>query len=175
MERGKRGGACIRYSSPVIRHPFRRRAFDPVHRPIGCVFENYIPLFEILADAVCCVVILAFARFFAPVYQRLDFRILDLGPRYAVIKKGEHGAALFGSGVAFSCPAYPVSEVVDPTGAGDSATAGAVLALSSRATPAEAALVANLVASITVQQLATTGTASPAELMPRLEMWLSQG
>ena len=41
--------------------------------------------------------------------------------------------------------------------------------------PPEAALVANLVASITVQQLAVTGTASPAELGPRLEMWLAQG
>jgi rfaE bifunctional protein kinase chain/domain len=68
-----------------------------------------------------------------------------------------------------------VPEPTDPTGAGDSATAGAVLALSSGASPAEAALVANLVASITVQQLATTGTASPAELGSRLEMWLSQG
>jgi bifunctional ADP-heptose synthase (sugar kinase/adenylyltransferase) len=71
--------------------------------------------------------------------------------------------------------AVRVPEPTDPTGAGDSATAGAVLALCAGATPPEAALVANLVASITVQQLATTGTASPAELLPRLEMWLSQG
>lgn len=71
--------------------------------------------------------------------------------------------------------AVRVPEPTDPTGAGDSATAGAVLALCAGATPAEAALVANLVASITVQQLATTGTASPAELGPRLEMWRSQG
>ncbi len=68
-----------------------------------------------------------------------------------------------------------VPEPTDPTGAGDSATAGAVLALCARATPVEAALVANLVASITVQQLATTGTAGPGELAPRLEMWLAQG
>jgi bifunctional ADP-heptose synthase (sugar kinase/adenylyltransferase) len=71
--------------------------------------------------------------------------------------------------------AVRVPEPTDPTGAGDSATAGAVLALASGATPSEAALVANLVASITVQQLATTGAASPAALVPRLEMWLSQG
>jgi bifunctional ADP-heptose synthase (sugar kinase/adenylyltransferase) len=63
----------------------------------------------------------------------------------------------------------------DPTGAGDSATAGAVLALCAGASPPEAALVANLVASITVQQLAVTGTANPDELVPRLEMWLAQG
>lgn len=71
--------------------------------------------------------------------------------------------------------AVRVAEPTDPTGAGDSATAGAVLALCAGATPPEAALVGNLVASITVQQLATTGAASPAELGPRLEMWLSQG
>jgi bifunctional ADP-heptose synthase (sugar kinase/adenylyltransferase) len=71
--------------------------------------------------------------------------------------------------------AVRVPEPTDSTGAGDSATAGAVLALCAGATPPDAALVANLVASITVQQLATTGTASPAELVPRLEMWLQQG
>ncbi len=68
-----------------------------------------------------------------------------------------------------------VPEPTDPTGAGDGATAGAVLALCAGASPAEAALVANLVASITVQQLGTTGTARPEELAPRLEMWLAQG
>lgn len=71
--------------------------------------------------------------------------------------------------------AVRVPEPTDPTGAGDSATAGAVLALCSGATPAEAALLGNLVASLTVQQLATTGTARPEELVPRLELWLSQG
>jgi bifunctional ADP-heptose synthase (sugar kinase/adenylyltransferase) len=68
-----------------------------------------------------------------------------------------------------------VSEPTDPTGAGDSATAGAVLALCAGANLEEAALLANLAASITVQQLATTGTASPNQLVPRLEMWRSQG
>jgi sugar/nucleoside kinase (ribokinase family) len=63
---------------------------------------------------------------------------------------------------------------IDPTGAGDSATAGAVLALASGATLPEAALVGCLVASITVQQLATTGTATPAQVLERLEMWRSQ-
>jgi sugar/nucleoside kinase (ribokinase family) len=67
-----------------------------------------------------------------------------------------------------------VDEPIDPTGAGDSATAGAVLALCAGASLREAALVANLVASITVQQLATTGTARLDQLGPRLEMWRSQ-
>jgi len=63
---------------------------------------------------------------------------------------------------------------LDPTGAGDSATAGAVLALASGASLPEAALVGILASSITVQQLATTGTASPAELLKRLKLWREQ-
>jgi bifunctional ADP-heptose synthase (sugar kinase/adenylyltransferase) len=62
----------------------------------------------------------------------------------------------------------------DPTGAGESVTAAAVLALSAGASLAEAALMGNLVASITVQQLATTGVARPEQLGPRLQMWLAQ-
>lgn len=71
-------------------------------------------------------------------------------------------------------PAVKVAGPIDPTGAGDSATAGAVLSLSSGATPAEAALVANLVASITVRQLGTTGTASPAQVCEALGVWTRQ-
>ena len=68
-------------------------------------------------------------------------------------------------------PAVRVEGPIDPTGAGDSATAAAVLALCAGATLQEAALVANLAASITIQQLATTGTATAGQLGPRLEMW----
>lgn len=45
--------------------------------------------------------------------------VLGMGPRYVVLKKGEHGAFLLGADVHFSIPAYPVDEVLDPTGAGD--------------------------------------------------------
>lgn len=71
--------------------------------------------------------------------------------------------------------AVGVGVEIDTTGAGDSATAGAVLALAAGASLPEAALVGNLVASITIQQLATTGTARPEELLPRLDVWLQQG
>ncbi len=71
-------------------------------------------------------------------------------------------------------PGVRVEGPTDPTGAGDSATAGTVLALCAGATLPEAALVGNLVASITVQQLATTGTARPDELPPRLALWRQQ-
>ncbi|MDG1052830.1 MAG: PfkB family carbohydrate kinase, partial [Flavobacteriaceae bacterium] len=50
--------------------------------------------------------------------------ILKLGPKYVVIKKGEHGAMLFGEDHFFISPAYPVKNVVDPTGAGDSFAGG---------------------------------------------------
>ena len=51
---------------------------------------------------------------------------------------------------------------------------GAVLALASGATRPEAALIGNLVASVTVRQLGTTGTASPADLFPALTLWKEQ-
>jgi bifunctional ADP-heptose synthase (sugar kinase/adenylyltransferase) len=71
-------------------------------------------------------------------------------------------------------PGVKLTGPIDPTGAGDSVTAGAVLALCSGATLPEAALVGCLVASITVQQLATTGTAAPAQVLERLDLWKSQ-
>jgi rfaE bifunctional protein kinase chain/domain len=71
-------------------------------------------------------------------------------------------------------PGVRVQGPIDPTGAGDSATAGAVLALAAGATLPEAALLGNLVASITIQQLATTGTAHSDELPERLQIWRSQ-
>jgi rfaE bifunctional protein kinase chain/domain len=71
-------------------------------------------------------------------------------------------------------PGVVVEGEIDPTGAGDSATAGAVLALCAGAELPEAALVGNLVASITIQQINTTGVARPDQLLPRLEMWQRQ-
>ena len=50
--------------------------------------------------------------------------ILNLGPTFLVIKKGEHGALLFGDNQFFAIPAFPVNVVVDPTGAGDTFAGG---------------------------------------------------
>jgi sugar/nucleoside kinase (ribokinase family) len=47
-----------------------------------------------------------------------------MGPRIVVIKRGEYGALLFENGTVFSAPAYPVEDVVDPTGAGDTFAGG---------------------------------------------------
>jgi sugar/nucleoside kinase (ribokinase family) len=51
-------------------------------------------------------------------------KIMSFGPRYLVIKKGEHGALLFGEGEVFSAPGLPLEEVFDPTGAGDTFAGG---------------------------------------------------
>ncbi|MEN8192260.1 MAG: PfkB family carbohydrate kinase [Bacteroidota bacterium] len=45
--------------------------------------------------------------------------IKEMGPNYLIIKKGEHGALLFGEEKIFSAPAYPLENIFDPTGAGD--------------------------------------------------------
>ena len=50
--------------------------------------------------------------------------IRKLGPRYVAIKKGEHGALLFGEKEFFSCGAYPLEDIHDPTGAGDTFAGG---------------------------------------------------
>ena len=52
--------------------------------------------------------------------------ILEMGPTAVVIKKGEHGAFLFTENFRVFTPAYPLEEVVDPTGAGDSFAGGFV-------------------------------------------------
>lgn len=46
-------------------------------------------------------------------------KIQQMGPKYLIIKKGEHGALLFGEDQIFSAPALPLADVFDPTGAGD--------------------------------------------------------
>lgn len=86
---------------------------------------------------------------------------------------GERGVRVSGP-EPVTVPSVRVSGPVDPTGAGDSFTSGAVLALAAGATRPEAALVGNLVASVTVRQLATTGTAAPRDLFPALALWKEQ-
>lgn len=51
-------------------------------------------------------------------------RILEMGPKYLIIKKGEHGALLFHDHHVFFAPALPLEEVFDPTGAGDTFAGG---------------------------------------------------
>ena len=80
---------------------------------------------------------------------------------------GAQGILLFTGAGCEHIPTMPVSGEIDIVGAGDSVMAGIVSALCSGAEPGEAALLGNLVASITVQQIGTTGTATPAQVRER--------
>ncbi|MCI0640677.1 MAG: PfkB family carbohydrate kinase [Gemmataceae bacterium] len=64
-------------------------------------------------------------------------------------------------------PAYPVTGPIDPVGAGDSVSAGIACALAAGASLSEAAAFGNLVASITIQQIGVTGSATPQEVRQR--------
>ena len=55
---------------------------------------------------------------------RAGYKVLELGPKFVIIKKGEHGAMFLSATETFVMPAFPVADVVDPTGAGDSFAGG---------------------------------------------------
>ncbi len=59
-----------------------------------------------------------------PSIKKAAAAILKLGPRMLVVKRGEYGAIFFAENSIFSVPAYPLEEVTDPTGAGDSFAGG---------------------------------------------------
>ncbi|MCX6339985.1 MAG: PfkB family carbohydrate kinase [Candidatus Aureabacteria bacterium] len=59
-----------------------------------------------------------------PNLVRAGRMIREWGPEWVVIKKGEHGALLFGDGHIFAAPAYPMENIIDPTGAGDTFAGG---------------------------------------------------
>jgi bifunctional ADP-heptose synthase (sugar kinase/adenylyltransferase) len=101
-----------------------------------------------------------------PAAAARDFARLTGCPLYCTV--GERGILVTDSaGATALAPGYPASGPVDIVGAGDSATAGIVSALLAGANRLEAAVVGNLVASITVQQLGTTGTATPTQVLER--------
>ena len=83
--------------------------------------------------------------------------ILEMGPKYLIIKKGEHGALLFGDNNIFYAPALPLEEVFDHTGAGDTFAGGFVGHLSSCDTidweaMKKAIIVGSAMASFTVEK-----------------------
>ncbi len=84
---------------------------------------------------------------------------------------GDQGVLLCAQGTCQRIPAVPVTGEIDIVGAGDSTMSGIVASLCSGATPAEAALVGNLVASVTIRCLGTTGTASQDQVRQALGQW----
>jgi sugar/nucleoside kinase (ribokinase family) len=86
--------------------------------------------------------------------------ILSRGPRRLIIKRGEHGALLFDEDGVFAAPGFPLEEVIDPTGAGDSFAGGLIgyLACQSEVTPLalrRAMLHATATASFCVEAVGT--------------------
>jgi len=55
---------------------------------------------------------------------RAGKKVIGMGPKIIIIKKGEHGALLITEGTIFSAPAYPMEDIYDPTGAGDTFAGG---------------------------------------------------
>jgi rfaE bifunctional protein kinase chain/domain len=99
-------------------------------------------------------------------------RLAERCGRAVLCTVGEHGILLADArspGEPVLVPAYPVTGPIDVVGAGDSTSAGIVCAVAAGASLAEAAAFGNLVASITIQQLGTTGTATPEQVRQRLQ------
>lgn len=94
--------------------------------------------------------------------------LFEKNHRPVFITLGANGIMAVSEAGVVHVPGIPVSGPIDVVGAGDSVMAGLAAALSAGARPAEAAVVGNLAASVTIQQLGTTGTASRAQLQERL-------
>jgi sugar/nucleoside kinase (ribokinase family) len=121
---------CLGNIDPVL----QRRVLEQVEKPklvVGDTMNFWIeskrdellktiPLFDafILNDSE--------ARLLAhePNLLRAARKIRDMGAKSLIIKKGEHGALLFHEDQIFSAPAYPLENIYDPTGAGDTFAAG---------------------------------------------------
>ena len=87
-------------------------------------------------------------------------KIHKMGPKYVIIKKGEHGALLFSDGKVFAIPALPLEEVFDPTGAGDTFAGGFAAHLAATKSISfenmkTAVIVGSAMASFTVEKFGT--------------------
>jgi len=88
--------------------------------------------------------------------------------RPVVVTHSDQGVFVFDQAGEQHVPAVPVTGPIDVCGAGDSTMSGIIATLCAGGTLAEAALVGNLTASITIQQLGVTGTASRPQVLARL-------
>jgi sugar/nucleoside kinase (ribokinase family) len=106
-------------------------------------------------------------------------RLLGKGPRFVIVKRGEHGSYLFGESREhfFSCSAYPLQSVFDPTGAGDSFLGGLVgwLAANGKTKPTfdelkSAVVHGSVVASFTCEAFSThkLQTVTPLDVAQRI-------
>lgn len=119
-------------------------------------------LAAVLADVDILLVNEAEARALTQEHNLLKVyrRIQAMGPRILVVKRGEYGAALFTPEGAFIAPAFPLEDVFDPTGAGDTFAGGFLGYLASRGrmdvdTLKTAVLTGAVMASFTVERFGT--------------------
>ena len=101
-------------------------------------------------------------------------RLLELGPQMVVIKKGEHGAIMFTKDDYFTAPSFPLEEVRDPTGAGDTFAGGLLGCLAffddiSEETIRKAVVYGSVLASYSVEDFSLNRLArlEPGEVMVR--------
>lgn len=121
---------CLGNLDPAL----QRAVLEQVDAPafVICDTMNYWiehtpdSLRETLRLVDCLVINDAEARELAdePNLVKASTLIREMGPDILVVKKGEHGALLFSDGVVFSAPAYPLEDIQDPTGAGDTFAGG---------------------------------------------------
>jgi sugar/nucleoside kinase (ribokinase family) len=109
---------------------------------------------------------------------RAGHAVRALGPKFVILKKGEHGAMLFSGDGIFVVPAYPTGEVVDPTGAGDSFAGGVMGSLFTDPRPhpgrlRQAMAYGTVIASLTVEDfgLERLKRTSREEIDGRLETY----
>lgn len=138
------------------------------------------PLVELIKKIDCLVLNESEAREFTKETSLIKAgrKILKWGPKYVVVKKGEHGCLLFANDMFFSAPAYPLEDIHDPTGAGDCfagaftgylAKAGEV----SHATLRKAVIYGSVLASFNVEafSLGRLQTLTPEDVEQRYQLF----
>jgi sugar/nucleoside kinase (ribokinase family) len=105
-------------------------------------------------------------------------KIMAMGPKYVIIKKGEHGALLFGENKMFYAPGLPLELVIDPTGAGDTFAGGFIGYIAQQdkidfETMKSALIVGSAMASFTVEKMGTEQieNLSKQQISDRIELF----
>jgi bifunctional ADP-heptose synthase (sugar kinase/adenylyltransferase) len=109
-----------------------------------------------------------------PAISRAAVELSTRENRPMFVTIGEGGIIAAEGGKAWHVEGYALDGDIDPVGAGDSVIASVTAALSCGARALEAALLAVLVSSITVQQIGTTGTASPQQIIARYDEYVAR-
>ncbi len=138
------------------------------------------PLLELMKKIDCLVLNESEARELVKTTSLIKAgrKILQLGPKYVVVKKGEHGCLLFAKDFFFSAPAYPLEDIHDPTGAGDcfaGAFAGYIASVNrlDHETLRKAVIHGSVVASFNVESfsLGRLQTLTPREMEQRYQVF----